>query len=111
MRRLLVVGGALLVGGVAWGVFRSWSLASSECFYVLLPPLYLILYLEFSPSGWHGLKTQLQPALLYVAGLAVFFVGYSYFMAGTILPATSGVAWSLRWFSPLEVAVGVFWWR
>jgi fermentation-respiration switch protein FrsA (DUF1100 family) len=40
--------------------------------------------------------------------LAIFFVGYSYFMAGTILPATSGVVWSLRWFSLWEVAVGVY---
>jgi pimeloyl-ACP methyl ester carboxylesterase len=108
MRRWLVVGGALLVYGIAWGILRARSLASSECFYVLLPPLYLILYLEFSPSGWHGLKIQLRPALFYVAGLAVFFIGYSYFMTGTILPATSGVLWSLRWFSPWEVAVGVY---
>jgi uncharacterized protein len=108
MRRLLVVGGTLLVGGVAWGALRSWPLTSSECFYVLLPPTYLILYLEFSRSGWQGLKSQLGPALLYVAALAFFFIGYSYFMARTILPAASGVAWGLRWFSPWEVAVGVY---
>jgi dienelactone hydrolase len=108
MRRWLVVGGALLVYGIAWGTLRTWPLASSECFYVLLPPLYLILYLEFSPSGWHGLRTQLRPSFFYIAGLAVFFIGYSYFMAGTILPATSGVLRSLRWFSPWEVAVGVY---
>jgi len=108
MRRLLVIGGALLVSGIAWVWLRSWPLASSESFYVLLPPLYLILYLEFSSSGWYALKTQLLPASCYVAALVIFFVGYSYFMAGTILPASSGVAWSLRWFSFWEVAVGVY---
>src|SRR5713226_5795298 len=108
MRRLLVIAGTLLASRVAWGVFRSWPLTNSECFYVLLPPLYLILYGEFTPSGWHGLKSQLGPALLYVAALAIFFIGYSYFMARTILPAASGVAWGLKWFSPWEVAVGVY---
>jgi pimeloyl-ACP methyl ester carboxylesterase len=108
MRRWLVVAGTLIGSGMAWIGLRSWPLASSEAFYVLLPPLYLALYLEFAPSGWIGLKAQLPLALGYVACLAIFFLAYSYFMARTILPANPGAAFSLKWFNFWEVAVGTY---
>jgi fermentation-respiration switch protein FrsA (DUF1100 family) len=87
---------------------RSWPLASSEAFYVLLPPLYVVLYLVFAPGGWSGLKAQLGPALLYVVCLGIFFLGYGYFMARTLLPANPGSTFSFRWFNFWEVAVGVY---
>ena len=108
MRRWLVVGGTLVVIGIAWVWLRSWPLANSEAFYVLLPPLYLVLYVEFAPAGWKGLIAQLPLALGYMASLVLFFLGYSYFMARTILPANPGAAFSLRWFNFWEVTVGAY---
>jgi fermentation-respiration switch protein FrsA (DUF1100 family) len=107
-RRLLVVLALLPVTGIAWRLLRAWHLTDSETFYVLLPPFYLILYLTYSPTGWAGLRSQLRPAFCYTLALAIGFTVYSYIMANTILPAKSGVAWSFKWFSPWEVAVGVY---
>jgi fermentation-respiration switch protein FrsA (DUF1100 family) len=70
----------LLTSVVIWWLLGRWVPGESERFYLLVPPVFLVLFRIRSPAGWSGLKPHLSLGVRYVAILFLCVILYSGFM-------------------------------
>jgi alpha-beta hydrolase superfamily lysophospholipase len=67
-----------------------WTAGGSERFYLLVPPVTILLFLILSKDGWRGLKVYVQPAVAFVVLMSGTTALYFYFAAGVSVPDGSG---------------------
>ena len=81
LQRTLAV---IAAGGIAWGLASWWCANPSECFYIAVPPVALVIFLTGFPDFREALRTQLRPVLTVAAGLLVAGVGLAGLFFGPI---------------------------
>lgn len=103
----MIIWGVLLASVLAWWLLSRWVPGESERFYLLVPPVFLVLFRLRSASGWAGLKPHLSLAIRYLAILFLCVLLYSGFMLVPLhdCSITSPDVYG-KW--AVEVCVGVY---
>ncbi len=106
MRRGFLIVGILLAGVLAWWLLGRWVVSGSERFYLLVPPVFLALFLLGAPHGWQRLRTSLRAAVLYLVGLTLFVVLYGLYLSLLVAPTAEVGCW--RRLNLYEVLLAVY---
>jgi alpha-beta hydrolase superfamily lysophospholipase/fumarate reductase subunit D len=106
MRKAILALGVLLISVPAWHWLRLWTPGGSERFYLLVPPVYLLLYAILAPDGWRRLTAYVRPAVAFVSFLALLTALYFFFMTPVAVPDGSGRV--LHGVQPWQLVVTVY---
>ncbi len=106
MRRASLILAILLVAALAWWLLGRWVVSGSERFYLVLPPVFITLFIVCGPDGRRGLKPYLRPALRSLLVIALFGAGYGFFLSAMASPGA--VVWWWKRVALTEWVIAVY---